>query len=177
LFTSKKIQAIYTNRVDGGKIMAILPIVQTGAEVLRQKCSLVENFDAELHNLLNDMRDTLKDAQGAGLAAPQVGVLKRVFLVVDDNNNIIEFINPKILKMKGTQVGEEGCLSVKGSNGKCKYGTVQRFLSVDVMAYNRYGQQFRIKAKGFMARAIQHEYDHLDGILYIDKATNVKEDI
>lgn len=157
--------------------MAIRNIVQLGDDVLRNVSKEVTEFDNKLHTLLNDMQDTLIKANGAGLAAPQVGVLKRVFLIVDDNGNILEFINPKILKMKGTQVGEEGCLSVKGSNGKCKYGTVQRFLSVDVMAFDRYGQQFRIKAKGFMARAIQHEYDHLDGILYIDKATNVKEDI
>lgn len=157
--------------------MAIRNIVQLGDDVLRKKSAEVKEFDSKLITLLNDMADTLIKANGAGLAAPQVGVLKRVFIIFDDNNQIIEFINPKIVKAKGTQTGVEGCLSVKGSNGKCKYGTVQRFLSVDVIAQNRYGEPFRCKAKGFMARAIQHENDHLDGIIYIDKATDVKEDV
>ena len=97
-------------------------------------------------------------------------MLKRVFLVYVDNV-LYEFINPKIVKEKGTQVGDEGCLSVKG-----KYGKVKRFMTVDVIAKNRYGESFRIKASGFLARAIQHENDHLDGILFVDRATDLVEE-
>ncbi len=150
--------------------MAIRNIVQVGDEVLRKVSLPVTEFDGKLAELLDDMKETLFKANGAGLAAPQVGILKRVFIVYVDDQ-LIEFVNPKIVSTKGTQIGEEGCLSVKG-----KFGTVKRFNSVDVLFFDRNGDQYRLKAKGFMARAIQHEYDHLDGILYIDKAENVQEE-
>jgi len=150
--------------------MAVKEIVQVGNPILRKRASEVKEFNSELHTLLDDMKDTLFFANGAGLAAPQVGVSKRVFLVHVDNV-LYEFINPKIVKEKGVQDGDEGCLSVKG-----KYGAVRRFMTVDVIAKNRYGESFRLKAKGFLARAIQHENDHLDGILYIDKATDIVEE-
>ena len=114
------------------------------------------------------MMDTVKKAQGAGLAAPQVGVLRRVF-VVDVDEGYFEFINPVIVSAKGTQIGKEGCLSVKG-----KWGEVVRPNKVVIKAQNRYGEKFTLTAKDFFARAICHEYDHLDGILYIDKATNIE---
>ena len=150
--------------------MAILRILQVGEETLRMKCDEVTSFDLNLSTLLNDMKETLKDAKGAGLAAPQVGVTKRVF-VVDVDEGYFEFINPVILGTSGSQYGVEGCLSVKG-----KWGDVKRPRKVTVKAYDRYGKPFKIVAKDFFAKAICHEYDHLDGILYIDKADNLREE-
>ena len=116
------------------------------------------------------MKDTLVKANGAGLAAPQVGVLRRIFVVsVDDM--YFECINPVIIKQSGSQTGEEGCLSVKG-----KYGTVTRPNKVTVKAFDRNGKQFKVDAEGFLARAFCHENDHLDGIVYVDKATSIQEE-
>lgn len=150
--------------------MAKLRILQVGEETLRMKCDEVASFDLNLSTLLNDMKETLKDAKGAGLAAPQVGVTKRVF-VVDVDEGYFEFINPVILGTSGSQYGVEGCLSLKG-----KWGDVKRPRKVTVKAFDRYGKPFKIVAKDFFARAICHEYDHLDGILYIDKADNLREE-
>ncbi|MBE5742101.1 MAG: peptide deformylase [Clostridiales bacterium] len=151
--------------------MAILPILQTGDEILRQKCESVDKFDAELCNLLNDMKDTLKNAKGAGLAAPQVGVTKRIFIIDDEEKGIVEFINPVILGTSGSQYGVEGCLSVKG-----KWGDVKRPRKVTIEAFDRYGKKFKIVGRDFFAKAMSHEYDHLDGILYTDKADNLRDD-
>lgn len=150
--------------------MAKLRILQVGEETLRMKCDEVASFDLNLSTLLNNMKETLKDAKGAGLAAPQVGVTKRVF-VVDVDEGYFEFINPVILGTSGSQYGVEGCLSLKG-----KWGDVKRPRKVTVKAFDRYGKPFKIVAKDFFARAICHEYDHLDGILYIDKADNLREE-
>ncbi len=150
--------------------MAKLRILQVGEETLRMKCDEVASFDLNLSTLLNNMKETLKDAKGAGLAAPQVGVTKRVF-VVDVDEGYFEFINPVILGTSGSQYGVEGCLSVKG-----KWGDVKRPRKVTVKAFDRYGKPFKIVAKDFFAKAICHEYDHLDGILYIDKADNLREE-
>ena len=150
--------------------MAIRNIVQLGDETLRKKCFEVVNFDEKLHVLLDDMKDTVKKANGAGLAGPQVGVLRRVF-VVDVEEGFFEFVNPVIVSSSGKQSGKEGCLSVKG-----KWGEVVRPNKVVVRAQDRYGNKFSITAKEFFARAICHEYDHLDGILYIDKATEIEEE-
>lgn len=150
--------------------MAIRNIVQVGDETLRKKCFEVSAFDQKLHTLLDDMKDTVKKANGAGLAGPQVGVLRRVF-VVDVEEGYFEFVNPVIVSQSGNQIGKEGCLSVKG-----KWGDVARPNKVTIKAFDRYGKKFSITAKEFFARAICHEYDHLDGILYIDKATNIEED-
>ena len=152
--------------------MAVLPIVQTGEEVLRKKCAEVEKFDLELHNLLNDMRDTLKAAQGAGLAAPQVGVSKRIFIVDVEDQGFVEFINPVILGVSGSQYGVEGCLSVKG-----KWGDVKRPRKVTVEAFDRNGKKFKFVGRDFTAKALSHEYDHLDGILYTDKANNLRDEV
>ena len=151
--------------------MAILPILQTGNEILRQKCQPVTEFDANLRNLLNDMKDTLNDAQGAGLAAPQVGVTKRIFIIATDDG-IVEFINPVILGTSGSQYGVEGCLSVKGY-----WGDVKRPRKVTVEAYDRYGKKFKFVGKDFLAKALSHEYDHLDGVLYTDKANDLREEV
>jgi len=150
--------------------MAIRNIIQLGDPTLRKKRFEVTDFGEKTKTLLDDMKDTLIKAQGAGLAAPQVGVLRRVFIVsVDDE--YYECINPVITAKSGSQVGEEGCLSVKG-----KYGTVERPNKVTVKAFDRNGKPFTVKAEGFLARAFCHEYDHLDGIVYVDKATDIQED-
>lgn len=144
--------------------MAIRNVVQIGDEVLRTKCFPVEKFDENLCTLLDDMRDTLEKEDGAGLAAPQVGVLRRVAVVKVDEG-YFEFINPVVTAQKGAQEGWEGCLSVRG-----KRGIVVRPQKVAVSYYDRHGNAQTLKAKGFFARAICHEFDHLDGVLYVDKA-------
>ncbi len=150
--------------------MAIRNIVQIGDLTLRKKSFPVTDFGAKTASLLDDMWQTLAVAQGVGLAAPQVGVLRRVF-IIDVDGERYECINPTIISQSGQQVGDEGCLSVRG-----KYGKVERPNKVTVRAFDRNGKPFTVKAEGFLARAFCHEYDHLDGILYIDKAFDVQED-
>ncbi|MBO4262611.1 MAG: peptide deformylase [Clostridia bacterium] len=150
--------------------MAILKILQTGDETLRKKSEEVRSFDLNLVNLLNDMKETLTEAKGAGLAAVQVGVLKRIF-IVDVEDGYFEFINPVILGTSGSQYGTEGCLSVKG-----KWGDVKRPKKVTVKAQDRYGKYFKIVARDFFAKAVCHEYDHLEGVLYTDKADNLRDE-
>ena len=150
--------------------MAKLEIIQTGNPILREKCVPVGNVDLNLIKLLDDMKETLKDAQGAGLAAPQVGKNIRVF-IVDTEDGYYEFINPKILGVSGSQYGLEGCLSVKG-----KWGDVKRPKKVTIEATDRYGKRFKVVARDFFARAVCHENDHLDGILYTDKANNLRDE-
>ena len=149
--------------------MAIRSVVQVGDEVLRQRCFEVENFDKNLFKLLDDMKDTVRKEQGAGLAAPQVGVLRRAVVVDLEDEGYFEFINPVIVSQKGEQSGWEGCLSVRGKNG-----IVSRPMKVTLSYQDRYGEKHILKAKGFFARAICHELDHLDGVLYIDKATSIE---
>ena len=150
--------------------MAIRNIVKIGDPVLRKKSFEVTNFDEKLWQLLDDMKETLIKADGAGLAAPQVGVLRRVF-IVSANGKYFECVNPTILSKSGVQVGDEGCLSVPN-----KFGTVERPNKLKIKAFDRFGKEFTVNAEGFLARAFCHEYDHLDGIIYIDKATNLSED-
>lgn len=147
----------------------IREIVQVGDPVLREKCKNVTRFDKELWTLLDDMKDTLKNAEGAGLAAPQVGVPIRA-VQVDVEEGSFELINPVIVSQKGEQTGPEGCLSVRG-----KAGTVTRPDKVKVVFSDRNGNRFSLTARGFCARAVCHELDHLDGVLYTDKATNVHD--
>ena len=149
--------------------MAIRNVVQVGDDVLRQRCFEVEVFDEKLWTLLDDMKDTVKKEQGAGLAAPQVGILRRV-VVVDVEEGYFECINPVITAQKGEQTGWEGCLSVRG-----KSGVVSRPMKVTLSYQDRNGEKHILKAKGFFARAICHELDHLDGVLYIDKATHIEK--
>ena len=150
--------------------MAIRNVVQVGDEVLRQRCFEVETFDEKLWTLLEDMKDTVKKEHGAGLAAPQVGILRRV-VVVDVDEGYFEFINPVLLIQKGSQTGWEGCLSVRG-----KSGVVTRPSRVTLSYQDRFGEKHVLKAKDFFARAICHELDHLDGVLYIDKATQLEKE-
>lgn len=150
--------------------MAKRLIVQVPDPILAKKCREVDKFDERLWTLLDDMKETLFDANGAGLAAPQVAVLKRVALV-DTEDGFYELINPVIKSMKGEQTGLEGCLSVKG-----KYGNVTRANDVTVIAQDRYGKKHTYKVSGFTARAFQHEIDHLDGIVYTSKCSDLMDD-
>jgi len=150
--------------------MAIRNIIQLGDPTLRKKSFEVTDFGEKTHQLLNDMRETLKKADGVGLAAPQVGVLRRVF-IISFEDKYFECINPIMVSQSGRQSGQEGCLSVKG-----KWGEVIRPNKVTVKAFDRNGKPFTVEAEGFLARAFCHEYDHLDGIVYVDKAISVQED-
>ncbi len=150
--------------------MALRNIVQMGDPTLRKKSFEVTDFGPKTAQLLDDMKETLIKANGAGLAAPQVGVLRRVF-IVNAEDKYFECINPVIVKTSGKQTGEEGCLSVKG-----KYGVVERPMKVTVRAFDRNGKPFEVKAEGFLARAFCHENDHLDGVLYVDKCLNLMEE-
>lgn len=144
--------------------------VDTDNETLRKKSREVEKIDDRILTLLDDMAETMYDANGVGLAAPQVGVLKRV-VVIDVGDGLIELINPVITYKKGEQINAEGCLSVPG-----KSGTVARPEKVKVRALNRHGEEINIDADGLLAIALCHEIDHLSGTLYIDNAIAYIED-
>lgn len=148
--------------------MAIRNIVQIGDEVLRKKSFPVTDFGSKTHELLDDMKDTVKKAKGAGLAAPQVGVLRRIF-VVDLEEGYFEFLNPEIISESGEQYGIEGCLSVVG-----KEGYVTRPETIIIKFQDRNGKPHKLTANGFFAKAISHENDHLNGVLYVDKADDVR---
>ena len=143
--------------------MAIRNIVTLGDDVLRKVCRTQLTFDSKLHTILDDMKETMYKAEGVGLAAPQIGILRR-FCVIDVGDGIIELINPVITETVGKQTGNEGCLSLPGRSA-----AVTRPMKVTVRAQNRFGENFTITGEGFLARALCHEIDHLDGILYIDK--------
>ena len=143
--------------------MALRNIRKIGDAVLREQCRKVEKIDNRLLTLIADMIETMYEADGVGLAAPQVGVLKRLF-VIDVGDGPLVFINPEILETNGTQVGEEGCLSVPGV-----YEEVSRANYVKARAMNEKGQEFEIEGEELLARAILHEYDHLNGTLFVDR--------
>ena len=140
--------------------MALRRILSSKEPALHMTCKPVVNFDGRLHRLLDDMRDTLLDSGGVGLAAPQVGILRRVVLV-DNGEKILELVNPVLVETSGEQVGPEGCLSVSG-----KYGLVKRPYYAKVRAQDRYGNWFEEEGEELTARCFCHELDHLDGILY-----------
>jgi len=143
--------------------MALREIVQIGEPVLRKKSKKVEKIDEKIIQLLDDMADTMYQEDGVGLAAPQVGILKRI-AIIDIGDGIIELINPEIIETSGEQIDDEGCLSVIG-----EVGIVKRPYKVKVRAYNRKGQLFEIEGEELLARAFCHEIDHLEGILFVDK--------
>lgn len=146
--------------------MAIRKIVELGDEKLRKHAKPVEKFDLRLRILLKDMADTMYKANGVGLAAPQVGILRRAVVVDvgDEESRLFELVNPEIIAFEGEQEGPEGCLSIPGRSG-----IVKRPNKVTVRAQDSRGNPMEITAEGFLARAFCHEIDHLDGILYIDK--------
>ena len=145
--------------------MGLRKILTDKDPALHKVCKPVTAFDGKLHKLLDDMRETLIDSNGVGLAAPQVGILRRVFLVDVgvEENEIIEFINPEILETDGEQEGAEGCLSVPG-----RYGIVKRPYYVKVRAQDRYGEWFEAEGEELIGRCFCHELDHLDGIVYTE---------
>ncbi len=145
-------------------------IVKEPDPVLHKKCKPVEKFDDKLGELLDDMRETMLYADGVGLAAPQVGILRRL-AVVEVDDFYVELINPIITKAKGEQVGPEGCLSVE--NYHCR---VKRPYEITVEYQDRYGKRQKLKTEGFVARACCHEIDHLDGILFVDRFYDDKVD-
>ena len=144
--------------------MALRKIVEQGDPCLNKVCRPVTEFNGRLHALLDDMAETLAEANGAGLAAPQVGVLRRLCLVLDEaSEEYLELINPEIIATSGEQTGLEGCLSVPG-----KWGIVTRPYTVRVRAQDRYGDWFEVEGEELTARAFCHEIEHLDGHLYVE---------
>lgn len=144
--------------------MAVKEIVKLGDDRLRKVCHPVEKFNLRLWLLLRDMADTMYEANGVGLAGPQIGILRRVVVIdIDDENGLIELINPEIIASEGEQEGPEGCLSLPG-----RTGYVKRPSKVTVRAQDRHGKFFELTGEGLLARAFCHELDHLDGTLYTD---------
>lgn len=143
--------------------MAIRTILTEGEPALTKKCHPVTKFDGKLADLLDDLKETLAQANGLGLAAPQVGILRRAVIVVDGDDQMLELVNPEILDQKGEQDGLEGCLSVPG-----KWGYVKRPEWVKVKAQDRTGQWFEVEGTGITARCFCHELAHLDGHLYVE---------
>ena len=146
--------------------MAIRTIRKFGDDVLRKKCREVDEIDERLLTLIEDMKETMYEAEGVGLAAPQVGILKRLF-VIDIGEGPLVFINAEILETSGSQTDEEGCLSLPGETKE-----VIRPNYVKARALNEKGEEFEIEAEELLARAILHEYDHLNGTLFIDRVKN-----
>lgn len=156
--------------MNGDTDMALRNIVTKEDKILYKVCKPVIKFSARLHQLLDDMAETLNDANGVGLAAPQVGIIRRAVLVIetnvaeDEEEFIIELINPEIVEESGEQIGGEGCLSVPG-----EFGVVRRPEYVKVRAQDRYGEWFEYEGEGLTARCICHELEHLDGHLFLEK--------
>ena len=142
--------------------MGLRKILTDKEPALHKVCKPVVNFDAKLFKLLDDMKETLQDANGVGLAAPQVGILRRVVLV-DTGEEVLELVNPELLETDGEQEGAEGCLSVPG-----KYGLVKRPYYAKVRAQDRHGEWFECEGEELIARCFCHELDHLDGIVYTE---------
>ncbi|MDU4698124.1 MULTISPECIES: peptide deformylase [Paenibacillus] len=151
--------------------MAIRIIVKEPDEVLHQVAKEVKKITPNIQKLLTDMADTMYDAEGVGLAAPQIGILKRVIVVdVGDEHGLIELVNPEIVSTEGEQFGPEGCLSIPGYRGD-----VRRAMTVTVKGLDRNGKEVTYTGSELLARAFQHEIDHLNGVLYTDVAERVYE--
>ncbi len=150
--------------------MAYRKIREIGDPCLKKKCRPVEEFDERLHVLLDDMRETLIRYNGVGLAAPQVGILKRAIVINMGDDRILELVNPVIVSTEGRYVDSEGCLSVPG-----KAGEVERPMKTTVIAYDRKGQRFEYTGEELYSRCLCHEIDHLDGILYVEKVIRFVE--
>lgn len=154
--------------------MAKLNIVKVGDETLRMKCRPVDKITPRTLQLLDDMVETMREANGVGLAAPQIGVLRRIVVIEVEEGEVIELINPEIIDRKGKNEGLEGCLSLPG-----QWGIVTRPMTVKVRALNRYGETVEYEGEDLLARCFCHELDHLDGKLYSDVADRMltKEEI
>ena len=150
--------------------MANLKIVKIGDDTLRKVCRPVDKITPRVLTLLDDMVETMRAADGVGLAAPQVGVLRRIVVIETPDEGLIELINPKIIAYAGEQEGQEGCLSIPG-----RWGITKRPMHVTVRALNRQGETFDITGTGLLAKAFCHELDHLDGKLYIDCAIRMSD--
>ncbi|ERT59452.1 peptide deformylase [Peptoniphilus koenoeneniae] len=148
--------------------MAKRNIRTDGDPILRKRSREVTKIDDRVKILIEDMFETMDDADGVGLAAPQVGILKRIIVIDDGEENRLALINPEFIEESGEQIGPEGCLSVPG-----KQGTVKRFNKVKVKYLSENQEECQIEAEGFLARILQHETDHLNGILYIDMAEDI----
>jgi peptide deformylase len=148
-------------------IMAIVEVRKAGDKILKEIAEPVLQVDKKIRKLLDDMAQTMYNADGVGLAAPQVGVSLRV-IVINVDEELIELINPVIIKTEGCELGNEGCLSIPGV-----FGEVERFAEVTVKGLNRYGKTITITGTGLLSRALQHEIDHLNGILFIEKAQTI----
>ena len=151
--------------------MALRKILTDAEPALHKVCKPVTSFDKKLHTLLDDMRETLIDANGVGLAAPQVGVLRRVCVVMNEEEEIIELVNPEIVATEGEQTGLEGCLSVPG-----RFGIVTRPYVVRVRAQDRNGNFFEVEDEELTARCFCHELEHLDGHLFVERAEKMLSD-
>jgi len=151
--------------------MAIRKIIERGDPALEKVCRPVTDFNARLHTLLDDMAETLEEAGGVGLAAPQVGILRRVCIVLDSEDQLIELINPVIVAQEGEQTGLEGCLSIPG-----RYGIVTRPYKVRVRAQDRFGATFEVEDEELTARCFCHEIEHLDGHLYTERCDHLLSD-
>lgn len=145
--------------------MALRTILTDEDPALHKPCRPVTSFDQRLHLLLDDLKETLAQANGAGLAAPQVGILRRAVIVVDDQDQMLELVNPEIIAQEGEQEGFEGCLSVPG-----RWGVVKRPMKVKVRAQDRNGNFFEVEGEGIVARCFCHETEHLDGHLFTEHA-------
>ena len=150
--------------------MATLEIRRAGDLVLKKQCQAVEKVTGKIKKLLDDMAETMNAADGVGLAAPQVGVELRI-VVIDVGEGLIELINPVLLEKEGCQKGLEGCLGVPGV-----FGQVERYEKVVVEGLNRSGRKIRVTGSGLLARALQHEMDHLDGVLFVEKADSLQKE-
>ena len=151
--------------------MAKLQIRKLGDETLRKVCRPVEDFNPRLHRLLDDMTETMRAANGCGLAAPQVGILRRIAVIEVEEGTVYELINPKIIAFSGEQEAEEGCLSIPG-----QWGVTHRPMHVTVSAFDRNGNKIEVTGSELLARALCHELAHLDGKLFIDCAVRMIED-
>jgi peptide deformylase len=151
--------------------MAKRKIVQYGDDTLRRVCRPVDTINKNVLTLLDDMAETMRAADGVGLAAPQVGILRRIVVIETEPGQLIELINPKIIAMAGEQEGSEGCLSLPG-----QFGMVKRPKYVTVRATDRHGKEFEMSGSDLLARAFCHELEHLDGKLFIDSAEYMLED-
>lgn len=150
--------------------MALRNIVTEGDEILRKHCREVTEVNERIKTTMEDMLETMRAEMGVGIAAPQVGIIRRMFIAEPEPGRVYYMINPEILEQSGSQTGDEGCLSVPGM-----IGTVERPDYIKIRALDINGAEQVYEFSGFDARVMCHEYDHLDGILYIDKAENIRE--